>query len=283
MIDGIWLLLRAASLMLILQAAGAALFLVLFSVPPLPGARIRTTASWVALAAAALLLVQLAFEPAHLAGELNGLTDGTQWRLLAGDSAALAAGVRLLGAALLVGALRWQRSSATALGGLALVIVSFALTGHSLTHPHRAALAVLLLLHVTAVSYWFGALWPLLQLLRQAAPVVAAGLTESFSRVALWLVPLLALAGVTMAALLLPQWGALWRPYGLTLLAKLVLFVALLALAALNRLRLTPALARGVPAAARQLRVSIGLEYLLLCAALAATAALSGYFAPEGT
>jgi len=62
-------------------------------------------------------------------------------------------------------------------------------------------------------------------------------------------VPLIALAGAGIAAVLLPDFAALLAPYGLLLSAKLMLFAALMALAALNKLRLAPALGRGEPGA----------------------------------
>jgi putative copper export protein len=61
---------------------------------------------------------------------------------------------------------------------------------------------------------------------------------------------------------------------------KVLLFAALLALAALNRQRLTPALARGEAWALPVLRRSLSAEYLLLGTALIATAALTGFFSP---
>src|SRR5207248_8987362 len=73
----------------------------------------------------------------------------------------------------------------------------------------------------------------------------AARVIEAISSGTLWLVPLIPLAGAGIAAVLLPDFAALLAPYGLLLGAKLLLFAALMGLAALNRLRLTPALARG--------------------------------------
>jgi len=54
----------------------------------------------------------------------------------------------------------------------------------------------------------------------------------------------------------------------------------LLGLAALNRLRIVPALARGEPAAAATLRVTLTAEYLLVMVVLAVTALMTGAFSP---
>ena len=131
------------------------------------------------------------------------------------------------------------------------------------------------------VAFWFGALAPLRTVARLEAPAQVAVALRHFSAYALWLVPLLALAGVTLACTLLPGLAALRRPYGMLVCVKALLFAALLALAALNRQRLTPALARGEAWALPVLRRSLSAEYLLLGTALIATAALTGFFSPR--
>jgi len=100
--------------------------------------------------------------------------------------------------------------------------------------------------------------------------------------VAVRLVPLLASAGALIAALLLPDVAALRRPWGLLLLGKVLLFTSLMALAALNRLRLTPALAGGEARAATRLSRTIAVEYGLICITLAVTAVMTGDFSPAG-
>jgi copper resistance protein D len=283
MIDGVWLVLRAAGLMLSLEATGIALFTALFAGGPPPcRAAITRRGTRLALAAVALVLLQVLCEPAHLAGDWSGLNDPTQWQLLATDSAALALIVRFAALVLIALAFGARSPLSVTLAGLLLVVLSYLLTGHTLATPRRALLALLLAAHVTAVIFWFGALWPLRQLLAQASTVVAAGSVAAFSAVALWLVPLLALAGVLLACLLLPGAAALLRPYGLLLLCKVALFTLLFCLAALNRLRLTPALIKGNARAASHLAASVLAEYVLIGVVLAVTAVMSGYFSPAG-
>jgi len=82
---------------------------------------------------------------------------------------------------------------------------------------------------------------------------------EAFSSGALGLVPLIALAGAGIAAVLLPDFAArcaLWPAAQ----RQLMLFAALMALAALNKLG-CPALGRGEPAPAR-FRRSVAAEYV---------------------
>ena len=284
MIDGSWLILRVAGLVLAFQAAGAAIFAVLFgrrltrSAPAIQRVGLRA-----ALGALAVLVAQALFEPLHLAGDVSGLADAALLRLFLSSSAAAALLVRLAGIACVAWGLRRNtpRSQLLAVVGALATVSSFVLTGHTAVHPQRPLLASLLLLHLTILAFWFGSLWPLRQLIALEAPAQAAGTLGAFSALAVRLVPVIALAGAGMAALLLPDVAALAQPYGVLLLGKLALFALLMGLAALNRLRLTPALARGAAAAPAQLRRSIALEYALICAVLALTALMTGRFSPE--
>jgi len=174
------------------------------------------------------------------------------------------------------------RTLAPALGGSVAVVVAPLLSGHTAVHPERVLLAPLLFVHLSVLAFWFGSLRPLRALTVCESPLVAARVLQGFSRTAVWLVPLIGLAGAAMAVLLLPGPAALLEPYGALLLAKVLLFALLLGLAALNRLRLVPALARGQGEAALRLRRSIALEYLLMCTAFAVTAVMTGMFAPSG-
>jgi putative copper export protein len=173
-------------------------------------------------------------------------------------------------------------AKAAALGGSAAALVSFALTGHTSVAPHRLILASFLLAHLAIAAFWFGSLWPLRQVLALELREQAARVLEAFSSVAVWLVPLIPLAGAGMAIGLLPDWTALLAPYGLVLILKLALFAVLMVLAAANRSRLTPALAGGEPAALPRLRRTVTVEYVLICAVLAATAVLTGFLSPAG-
>jgi copper resistance protein D len=73
----------------------------------------------------------------------------------------------------------------------------------------------------------------------------------------------------------------LWRSdYGRRACVKLALVACLLALAAFNKLRLTPRLAAGDPAAVRALRRSIAAEMAMAGAVFFATAALTTLSGP---
>lgn len=163
---------------------------------------------------------------------------------------------------------------ALALLGAVLALASFALSGHVVTAGPRALTTPPLLLHATVAAFWAGSLLPLLRALDAPAEGAAVVLSR-FSRLAVWAVPVLILAGLVLAwwQVRTPE-ALLTTTYGRVFVLKLVLVVGLLGLAALNRLRLTPALAGGDARAARWLRRSIGAEVGLVVAILAATAAL---------
>lgn len=163
---------------------------------------------------------------------------------------------------------------ALSLAGAGLVLAAFALSGHVVTAGPRWLTTPPLLVHAAMAAFWVGSLVPLHRALTGPAPEADA-LLERFSRLAVWAVPVLIAAGLVMA------WFQVRRPealvttdYGRVLLAKLALVAALLGLAALNRLRLTPALVRGETQAARRFGWSITGEVGLVLAILALTATL---------
>lgn len=278
-----WLVLRAAGFALLLQAAGAALFMAAFGTGLTRcAAAVRRTLRNTAIAALLVLAGQYLIEPVHLAGEWAGITDAALHHLVLTSASGATLALRAAGIVAVMAGLgfRGRAARAAALAGVAAVVGSFILTGHTAVHAHRVLLAALLLIHLLCVAFWFGALGPLRQVCALEPRERAAHVLKAFSAAALWLVPLLALAGAGMAALLLPDFSALLAPYGWLLMTKVALFAALMALAALNRLRLVPALARGEPRATQRLRQSVAAEYVLICVVLAVTAALTGLFSP---
>jgi copper transport protein len=96
-----------------------------------------------------------------------------------------------------------------------------------------------------------------------------------FSRIAVGAIVLLVVAGVTIAFLQVGSFAGLFSTtYGGLLLAKLALVAGLLALATLNKLRLTPSLARDAPRASGALHKTISAEFAFAFAILIVTAAL---------
>ena len=142
------------------------------------------------------------------------------------------------------------------------------------------ALAPLLVTHVAVVAFWFGALVPLYLISGREPARIAAEVTEAFSRIAGWLVPVIFVAGLLMAVILIRHATELRRAYGLSVLGKATGFSLLMGLAALNKWRLGPALAAGSPSAIRAFRTSLVLEYVLLATVLSITAVMTTLYSP---
>ncbi|MEL6372594.1 MAG: CopD family protein [Pseudomonadota bacterium] len=189
-----------------------------------------------------------------------------------------AGGVRMIaGACLLVAGVRWlPLGIASALA----MIGSFTLEGHTVAHEGgRWLLAALLALHLVVAHWWLGALVPL----RSATALegrVVADLVAAFGRMALGAVIVLALAGTLLIALLANWHFDPSRPHQMALAAKLVLFVAVLGIAARNKGVWTPMLTASPARARKGLRTSLNLE-IGLCGAILAATALVISFSPS--
>ncbi len=193
-----------------------------------------------------------------------------------GDSALL----RAVGLGLLAATMLAARPLSAGLAALA-VCASFALVGHSLREP-RLVLGALVALHVACAAYWIGAFAPLRRIARRGLHAEAAALAAAFGRNALLAVPALIAAGAALLVLLGGSVeAALETAWGRALTVKLAIVAALLALGAANKLRLTPALARGDAGATCAFRRSVEAEMALAALVIAATAFATLNGAPD--
>jgi copper transport protein len=158
--------------------------------------------------------------------------------------------------------------SAVALAGVGLALAA---SGHASTAPPQWLTRPAVFLHAIGLAWWVGALLPLLALaLRPAQPLLPV--LHRFSRAAVPVVGVVALTGLLLAVIQLESFQALTSTrYGWILCIKLALVAVLLALAALNRFRLTPAL-QSRPQDTRPLVRSIALECAVVVAILALVA-----------
>jgi copper transport protein len=158
--------------------------------------------------------------------------------------------------------------SALALAGVGL---SLAASGHASTAPPQWLTRPAVFLHAIGLAWWIGALLPLTALaLSPAQPLLPV--LHRFSRAAVPVVGVVALTGLLLAFIQLESVSALTSTrYGWILCIKLALVVVLLALAALNRFRLTPALRSGSQNT-RPLVRSIGFECVVVVGILALVA-----------
>lgn len=162
---------------------------------------------------------------------------------------------------------------ARALAILAFVGIglSLAMTGHAATAPPEALTRPAIFLHGLGVAFWIGALAPLVALVSKPTAATLP-VVNRFSRIAALAVGVLALTGLGLAIVQLEKPSALVETrYGLILSVKLGLVTVLLALAALNRFRLTPGLARDKNAASA-LKPSILFECAIAIAIFAVVA-----------
>jgi copper resistance protein D len=295
LVDALSVVLRALSFLALFQAAGIAIFLAFFGgglTTSTQGIRrVGVVAAWIALP---LVVGHYALEPARMAGELAGTMDPTYQGMVMDSSLSVVLALRVTGLALVLLGLRVQ--AATALGlldsrsraakalgliGAALIAASFAFMGHTVTHANRWLLDAMLLVHLLVVAFWFGALLPLHRVSALESAPVAGRVVEEFSRRAIWLVPGLLLAGVILAAGILPSVAALSTTYGELLLTKVGGFAVLMILATLNKWTYGPLLARGDDEAARGFRVTVLGEYVIIAAVLCVTAAMTTFYSPD--
>jgi putative copper resistance protein D len=243
----------------------------------------------IALAAGAALVVQTG----QMAGDPKAGFDPATLRDMVASSAFGASVLARIGAgaaALIAGlALRPGRSlwaASAALGALALGALPW--SGHGAADSGTAGVVHLGadIAHLLAAGVWLGALAAFLLLLVTPRPVAAAvsalhRALHGFSGMGSAVVAVIIATGLVNSWFLvgLDHLSGLWTTaYGRLLCLKLLLFAAMLALAAANRFRLTPALgvalgseADAAPALAA-LRRSVAIETLVGFAVLAVVA-----------
>lgn len=273
---------------------GASLFFV-YSGSPATDRESRLTAPrrlLLIVAAAVLAVASLAAIVAQsslFAGSLTGGIDTNALRAVGfgmklGLAALVRAGAATVALGLLLilpsGRVTWMATAA--LGSVATV--SLAWLGHAAAAegPLGAVHLASDVLHVTAAAVWIGALFGLLQLLL-ASPQGIGDRQEvhaalhRFSGIGSLVVAILLLTGLVNSWMLVgpDHLAGLWTTrYGQFLIVKIVLFGAMIGLATVNRLRLTPALGDAMSAAtpsrhaSSALRRSIALETILGVAVL---------------
>lgn len=258
----------------------------------------RPLAILASLALAVGAVAGLLAQTAVMAGDPAAALDMELLRSVGGETPfGLAAVARALAAtAALV--LAWRMApGATLWRALAVLgvaaVASFAWSGHGAATEGPGSLVHLIadILHLLAAGVWIGALAAFCLLLRArpfGTPQAQAlhGALAGFSGVGSAVVAILVLSGLVNSWFLVGPQGLArlaTTGWGVLMLAKLAVFAAMLGLAAVNRFRLTPALAAGAAdgdaAALGGLRRSIALETAAAVLVLALVAAL-GTLAP---
>ena len=279
--DAVAVGIRAVAFIAALQAAGLSLFVAahrkaMGDFPP----ALAKLARLMSLVAVVIVLGHQFVEAARLAGNWSGVADAEVQRLNWQQSPGIAA--LACAAGLIIEytgfALQGVLGRKLALVGALVVAMSFALTGHTTGASVPPLIRLLLVLHVTIVSYWLGSIVGLLRLTREVSAPSLNQVSRAFSALAIWLVPAIFPIGVGMAIGLLPNLAALRSVYGALLAAKLTGFLLLLTLAAFNRWRAVPALLREPSLAVPWYRRALLTEYFLLASVLSVTAVMTSLF-----
>jgi putative copper resistance protein D len=281
--DTLSVILRTASFIAMFQAAGVAIFLAMFGRPlEVTRSRIEFAVKLSAIAAAPLLAGQYALEAARMAGDMSGIIDPSLQMMALHSAGSKVLGARLAGLLLIgIGMGRGKGGGTLSVIGAGIIAVSFMLIGHSAANPLRWILAPLLTIHVMIVAFWFGALLPLYLLCMRETPVIAGRVVDAFSRIALWSVPGIFAAGALIGLVLVRHLAEFRSGYGISLLAKFAGFLLLMGIAAVNKWRLGPAIARGGAQVLTAFRHSLAIEYGLICLVLGITAAMTTLYSPE--
>jgi copper resistance protein D len=189
----------------------------------------------------------------------------------------------LLAAVLVFACLGWQpRRSVILLLSLGL-LASLAWVGHAVMDHGAARIAHELNQtgHLLAAGLWLGGLTPLVWVLRQTQRSqdtfdisLARDALRNFSRMGYAAVALLALTGAINTLLRVGSLGAMLNtPYGRLLAFKILLFLAMVVVALINRFRFTPRIS-DEPGALQALGRTVALEQSLGLAVLAVVSVL---------
>lgn len=198
---------------------------------------------------------------------LSGLANRMAWETGLGTS--FGATAIVAACALFAGlfALRTRAARGLSLFALTAAGLALALSGHASSAAPQWLTRPAVFVHVVSVTFWIGALVPLGALmLKDPAPEDALA---GFSRAIPWAIAALVVSGAILAVVQVAEPHTLvTTAYGLVLCAKLGFVALLLALAAWNRLRLTPAVLCGSTASRRKLAHSIAIEAVVVLAIL---------------
>lgn len=147
----------------------------------------------------------------------------------------------ILGAVITVLAFAWRSWTTTLITAMLSVaaLVPMATQGHAGDLSGHNTAVNSIFLHMLGAAVWLGGLL-LVVLLR--GTVDAASLVRRYSTLALAAFVVVAVSGIVRSTVGLGSWDGLWTPYGIIVLAKAVLLLAIGVLGAWYRIRLIPKL-----------------------------------------
>jgi copper resistance protein D len=284
-IDGPMVVARAVHFAASATVAGALVFRAVVADPALRGERKAGRVvdnqtrglAWIGLvvvvvSGAAWLLLQTSAMSGQGCGE--AVVSGALLTVLDETQFGLVTEVRLALAVLLAICLAYDRRPLPrwlALGAALCLVAAIAWTGHAASTPYKLGYLHLAAdaLHLYAAAAWTGGLVSLVLMLRilkgAAEPSTELDAVRRFSALGMVSVATLIVSGIINAWILIGSLRGLFlTDYGRVLLAKLAIFAAMVAFAAVNRFRLTPRLASSANSeAVRSLRRNTMVEFAL--------------------
>lgn len=267
-----------------LGAAGAIFFLAYNAslLHELLRSRIRRLIGLLLLASALASCARILLSGASMSGELGGMFDSGFVGMVLGAGEGRATGMRMAGLALAALAIRSNpRFRALALLGAVTASISFAGVGHIRGLLPNAVPLLLLCMHLLCAAFWLGALGPLLIAARAGSDTHVALLASRFGKLALGVVLLLLAAGAGVLWSVIGGAAQFWSSdYGRMLALKLLVVAALLGVAGVNKLYLTPQLLSGHAKAVVQFRRSVTTEMVIGALILLITATFTTIAGP---
>jgi putative copper resistance protein D len=187
----------------------------------------------------------------------------------------------IMGAVVTILAFAWRSWTPTLItAGIAVAsLLPMANQGHSGELAGHVIAVNSILLHTVGAAVWLGGLF-LLIVLRRADGIDHAALVRRYSSLAIASFFVVAVSGVMRSTVGLGGWEGLWTPYGLIILAKVVLLGGMGLLGAWYRARLIPRL--GGESASRWFWMLVLCEVALMGLASGAAAALARTPPPTG-
>lgn len=235
---------------------------------------------WVGVGVALIgLLIRLLGLNLEIVGDLHRWLDfsmfGWVWPGVRAQVIAILIGLSLL--ALSAGL---QRRWIALMGAISLAI-AFGASGHAHADGMPSGLGRFVMVHVLIAGFWFVAPFTLWSIASRGSEAQIRRL-KTFSRIATLSIPLMVLAGLWLAYVIAGGIPALFgSTYGRLLLGKFALILFAIGLGAFNKFRLTQQIEAGVPSAARTLKRSLTVEFILFVAALFLVAAATTLFGPH--
>ena len=260
----------------VLLSAGSALLLLLVPWPATLQASVRRQGRVAAMAAAFAFVGALAFGGADIVDAGKGaLFAAATWHAALASTFATSALIGIPGAALALWAFS-QTKAWPLWSALLLLLVSFLVTGHAATAAPVWFAAANIGLHLAGAGFWFAAFWPMIGATKTMPQEAVGRVMGQFSTRALWFVLLVLASGVAVSWIQLRSIAGLFSTdYGYRLIVKIALVLLVLAMAAFNKFKLTPALDRDTTGAAARMARSIRFESAVMLLIVVAAASLT--------